>query len=54
MGLLDWFWRRGEAAPEDAGGSAGVHEGHGAGVPAGAGAEGPPVGMSDPGVARGR
>jgi hypothetical protein len=52
VGLLDWFWRRGGAAPGDVGAaepSLGPHEGHGGGVPAGAGSEGPPVGVSDPG-----
>ena len=55
MGLLDFFRRRGASAPDaaeaDAGGAEAPPEerAHGAGVPAGATAEGPPVGLSDPG-----
>ena len=64
MGLLDWFRRRGApdagaaertnahpvttSAPEtDL--DARTEAAHGAGVPAGSPAEGPPVGVSDPG-----
>ncbi len=59
MGLLDWFRRRG--APSAGAAEAGAHPvttsapetateaAHGAGVPAGSAAEGPPVGVSDPG-----
>ena len=55
MGLLDWFRRRGASEPGavdvDLGGAEepAEHRGHGAGVPAGSAAEGPPVGLSDPG-----
>ena len=55
MGLLDFFRRRGASAPDaaktDAGGAEAPPDerAHGAGVPAGATAEGPPVGLSDPG-----
>lgn len=65
MGLLDWFRRRGAqgagaserdgaahpattAAPETAA-DARTDAAHGAGAPPGAAAEGPPVGVSDPG-----
>jgi hypothetical protein len=53
VGLLDWFWRRGSSgSPEDPG----AHPAgsvHGAGVPAGSGSEGSPVGVSDPGALSG-
>jgi hypothetical protein len=64
MGLLDWFRRRGApgagaaeatdahpattSAPETEP-DARTEAAHGAGVPAGSPAEGPPVGVSDPG-----
>ena len=59
MGLLDWFRRRGASEPGSADADAGGAEAppeeraHGAGVPAGAAAEGPPVGVSDPGALSG-
>ena len=55
MGLLDFFRRRGASEPGDPDANAGGAESspteraHGVGVPAGAAAEGPPVGVSDPG-----
>ena len=55
MGLLNWFRRRGASEPGAADADYGggeepaEHRGHGSGVPAGAAAEGPPVGLSDPG-----
>ena len=55
MGLLDWFRRRGASDPDDPQADAGGGESppedraHGPGVPAGSAAEGPPVGVSDPG-----
>jgi hypothetical protein len=55
MGLLDFFRRRGASAPSDPEANAGGAEStpderaHGVGVPAGAAAEGPPVGVADPG-----
>ena len=55
MGLLDFFRRRGASEPADPDANAGGAESspaeraHGVGVPAGAAAEGPPVGVSDPG-----
>lgn len=59
MGLLDFFRRRGASRPTapdaDAGGVEAPPDerGHGVGVPAGATAEGPPVGVSDPGALTG-
>ena len=59
MGLLDWFRRHGASEPGDAGATAGGGEeppderAHGPGVEAGSAAEGPPVGMSDPGALTG-
>jgi hypothetical protein len=55
MGLLDWFRRQGASDPDDPEADAGGAESppedraHGVGVPAGSAAEGPPVGVSDPG-----
>ena len=55
VGLLDFFRRRGASSPGAPDAAAGGAEappgerGHGVGVPAGASAEGPPVGVSDPG-----
>jgi hypothetical protein len=55
MGLLDFFRRRGASAPGSSDANAGGAEAppeeraHGVGVPAGATAEGPPVGVADPG-----
>ena len=55
MGLLDFFRRRGASEPGDPDANAGGAESspteraHGVGVPPGAAAEGPPVGVSDPG-----
>jgi hypothetical protein len=55
MGLLDFFRRRGASEPTDPDANLGGAESspaeraHGVGVPAGAAAEGPPVGVSDPG-----
>lgn len=65
MGLLDWFRRRGAqgagsaepaadahpatTAEPETGADARTEAAHGAGVPPGASAEGPPVGVSDPG-----
>ncbi len=55
MGLLDFFRRRGASVPGQPAAAAGGADppaderAHGAGVPAGAAAEGPPVGVSDPG-----
>jgi hypothetical protein len=59
MGLLDFFRRRGASAPTSSEATAGGGEtpaddrAHGVGVPAGATAEGPPVGVSDPGALTG-
>jgi hypothetical protein len=55
MGLLDFFRRRGASEPgapdvATGGGESPPDErAHGPGVPAGSAAEGPPVGVSDPG-----
>jgi hypothetical protein len=55
MGLLDFFRRRGASEPGSAdvavggGETAPDERAHGPGVPAGSAAEGPPVGVSDPG-----
>ena len=65
MGLLDWLRRRGApgagaaetnadahpvtTAPPETPTEAATEAAHGAGVPAGSSAEGPPVGVSDPG-----
>lgn len=64
MGLLDWFRRRGApgagstettdahpvtTSPPDTAVEAATEAAHGAGVPTGSPAEGPPVGVSDPG-----
>ncbi len=55
MGLLDFFRKRGASEPGDADATSGGGESpaderaHGPGVPAGSAAEGPPVGVSDPG-----
>ena len=55
MGLLDFFRRRGASEPGAAEATAAGADlppddrAHGAGVPAGSAAEGPPVGVSDPG-----
>jgi hypothetical protein len=59
MGLLDWFRRRGASEPSDPDADAGGAESpaedraHGVGVPPGSPAEGPPVGVSDPGALTG-
>ena len=59
MGLLDWFRRRGAGEPGTASATAGGAESppddraHGMGVPPGSAAEGPPVGVSDPGALTG-
>ena len=55
MGLLGFFRRRGASEPSSRAATAGGAEAaweeraHGAGVPAGSPAEGPPGGVSDPG-----
>ena len=55
MGLLQFFRRRGASDPAATEVTAGGEESspeeraHGPGVPAGAAAEGPPVGVADPG-----
>jgi hypothetical protein len=55
VGLLDWFRRRGTSEPGDPDATFGgsdepaAERAHGAGVEAGSAAEGPPVGISDPG-----
>jgi hypothetical protein len=55
VGLLDFFRRRGASEPRAPEATAGGAEAlpddraHGVGVPAGSAAEGPPVGVSDPG-----
>ena len=59
MGLLDFFRRKGASEPGatdvTAGGAESPPEerGHGVGVPPGSAAEGPPVGVSDPGALTG-
>ena len=55
MGLLDFFRKRGASEPGGVDATSGGGESpaderaHGPGVPAGSTAEGPPVGVSDPG-----
>jgi hypothetical protein len=55
MSLLDFFRRKGASEPRAAESTSGGAEspaedrGHGVGVPPGSTAEGPPVGVSDPG-----
>lgn len=59
MGLLDFFRRRGASEPGSPEAAAGGAEspaedrGHGVGIPPGSAAEGPPVGVSDPGALTG-
>ena len=50
MGLLDFFRRRGDSETSGGAESAPEERAHGAGVPPGSAAEGPPVGVSDPGA----
>ena len=59
MGLLDFFRRRGASDPDSSEVVSGGAESpaddraHGVGVPPGSTAEGPPVGVSDPGALTG-
>ncbi len=59
MGLLDFFRRKGASEPDSSEPAVGGAEspaedrGHGVGVPPGSTAEGPPVGVSDPGALTG-
>ena len=59
MGLLDFFRGKGASDPASSEATAGGAESapedraHGVGVPAGSAAEGPPVGVSDPGALTG-